>query len=104
MENLDITGGAPELNPHFCYFVIEARKLNRHVIDRHNLTVTADGDPSTGRKMAYLPDFFAEYQVEILASLPHYSQNYTDEERGQGVFENSIDGIRRLNVLGYGKP
>lgn len=104
LENLDITGGAPELNPHFCYFVIEARKLNRHVIVRHNLTVTADGDPGTGRKMAYLPDFFAENQVEILASLPHYSQNYTDEVRGQGVFEKSIEGIRRLNELGYGQP
>ncbi len=104
LENLDITGGAPELNPHFCYFVIEARKLNRHVIVRHNLTVTADGDTSTGRKMAYLPDFFAENQVEILASLPHYSQNYTDEVRGQGVFEKSIESIRRLNELGYGQP
>jgi radical SAM/Cys-rich protein len=104
LENVDITGGAPELNPHFDHFVIEARKLNKHVIVRHNFTVTTDGDPGTGRKMAYLSDFFAENQVEILASLPHYSQSYTDEIRGHGVFEKSIEGIRRFNELGYGQP
>jgi radical SAM/Cys-rich protein len=103
LENLDITGGAPELNPHFDYFVTEARKLNKHVTVRHNLTVTTDGDPGTGKKMAYLPYFFAENQVEILASLPHYSQRYTDEIRGYGVFKKSIEGIRRLNELGYGQ-
>ena len=84
-RNLDITGGAPELNPNFEYFVIEARKLKKHVIVRHNLTVIFDGNPLTGEKKGYLPEFFAEHQIEILASLPHYNQDFTDSVRGRGV-------------------
>lgn len=102
-HNLDITGGAPELNPNFEYFVIEARKLKKHVIVRHNLTVIFDGDPQTGEKKGYLPEFFAEHQIEILASLPHYKQHLTDSVRGYGVFSKSIEGIRQLNAVGYGK-
>lgn len=102
-QNLDITGGSPELNPNFEYFVIEARKLKKHVIVRHNLTVIFDGNPQTGEKKGYLPEFFAEHQVEVLASLPHYKQDLTDSVRGPGVFNKSIEGIRRLNALGYGK-
>lgn len=102
-QNLDITGGSPELNPNFEYFVIEARKLKKHVIVRHNLTVIFDGNPQTGEKKDYLPEFFAEHQVEVLASLPHYKQDLTDSVRGPGVFNKSIEGIRRLNALGYGK-
>jgi radical SAM/Cys-rich protein len=102
-QNLDITGGSPELNPNFEYFVIEARKLKKHVIVRHNLTVIFDGNPQTGEKKDYLPEFFAEHQVEVLASLPHYKQSFTDSVRGSGAFNKSIEGIRRLNTLGYGK-
>jgi radical SAM/Cys-rich protein len=102
-QNLDITGGAPELNPNFEYFVIEARKLKKHVIVRHNLTVIFDGDPQTGEKKGYLPEFFAEHQIEILASLPHYKQDLTDSVRGYGVFSKSIEGIHQLNAVGYGK-
>ena len=102
-RNLDITGGAPELNPNFEYFVIEARKLKKHVIVRHNLTVIFDGNPLTGEKKGYLPEFFAEHQIEILASLPHYNQDFTDSVRGSGVFDKSIEGIRQLNAVGYGK-
>ena len=102
-KNLDITGGAPELNPDFDYFVIEARKLNKHVIVRHNITVIIDGNPQTGEKKLYLPEFFAENRVEILASLPHCTRDGTDQIRGQGVFEKSIEGIRLLNAYGYGK-
>jgi len=102
-RNLDITGGAPELNPNYEYFVIEAKKLDKHVIVRHNLTVTFDGNPQTGENKDYLPAFFAEYKVEILASLPHYKQNLTDDIRGLNVFNKSIEGIRQLNALGYGK-
>jgi radical SAM/Cys-rich protein len=103
LNNLDITGGAPELNPHFEHFVVEARNLNKHVIVRHNLTVTTDGDPSTGKKMTHLPDFFADNQVEIIASLPNYNQSHTDQVRGIGVFEKSIEAMRCLNKLGYGQ-
>jgi radical SAM/Cys-rich protein len=103
IKNLDITGGAPELNPHFEYFVTEAGKLKKHVIVRHNLTVILDGNPQAGEKMAHIPQFFAENQVEVLASLPHYQQCFTDEIRGNGVFEKSIEGIRLLNEQGYGR-
>lgn len=103
-NNLDITGGAPELHPQFEYFVVEARKLGKHVIVRHNLTVTIDGDPSTGSNKEHLPHFFAENKVEVLASLPHYTQDLTDNIRGVGVFRKSIDSLRRLNEVGYGLP
>ena len=103
VKNLDITGGAPELNPNYDYFVTAARKLNKHVVSRHNLTVIFDGNPENGERKNYLPDFFASNQVEILASLPHYQAYYTDSVRGKGVFSKSIEGIRLLNAVGYGK-
>jgi len=103
IKNLDITGGAPELNPNFDYFVVEARKLKKHVVSRHNLTVIFDGNPENGEHKEYLPRFFADHQVEILASLPHYESHYTDNVRGKGVFQKSIEGIRLLNAEGYGK-
>jgi radical SAM/Cys-rich protein len=102
-RTLDITGGAPELNPNFDYFVVESRKLNKHIVVRHNLTVTFDGNPQTGEEKNYLPEFFAGNQVEILASLPHYTQDITDTVRGSGVFNKSIEGIRLLNAVGYGQ-
>ena len=104
IRNLDITGGAPELNPHFDYFVIEARKLGKHVLVRHNLTVTFDGNPQTKEKKDYLPAFFAEHAVEVISSLPYYQQYFTDKQRGRGVFEKSIESIRLLNGAGYGSP
>jgi radical SAM/Cys-rich protein len=103
IKNLDITGGAPELNPYYDYFVKEARKLNKHVVSRHNLTVIFDGNPENGQRKEYLPEFFAGNQVELLASLPHYEAQYTDVVRGKGVFKKSIKGIRLLNAFGYGK-
>jgi len=103
IRNLDITGGAPELNPNFDYFVIEARKLNKHVVSRHNLTVIFDGNPENGEHKENLPAFFAAHQVEVLASLPHYESYYTDRVRGRGVFQKSIEGLRLLNAEGYGK-
>lgn len=103
IKNLDITGGAPELNPNYDYFVTEARKLNKHVVSRHNLTVIFDGNPENGEHKKYLPEFFADHQVEVLASLPHYESHYTDSVRGKGVFNKSIEGIRLLNAEGYGK-
>lgn len=103
VRNLDITGGAPELNPNYDYFVREARKLNKHVVSRHNLTVIFDGNPENGQTKEYLPEFFAQNQVELLASLPHYESNYTDNIRGHGVYKKSIEGIRLLNKAGYGK-
>ncbi|MGH7885995.1 MAG: arsenosugar biosynthesis radical SAM (seleno)protein ArsS, partial [Thermodesulfobacteriota bacterium] len=103
IKNLDITGGAPELNTHFDYFVEEAKKLDVHVMVRHNLTVTLDGNPVTGEKKTYLPEFFAEHRVEVISSLPYYQEYFTDKQRGKGVFEKSIESIKMLNEKGYGK-
>ena len=103
IEVLDITGGAPELHPEFDRFVCEARTLHKSVIVRHNLTVTFDGNPQTGEEKKYLPKFFAEQGVEVVSSLPYFQEYYTDKQRGRGVFEKSIQGIRLLNEQGYGR-
>ena len=100
---IDITGGAPELNQHFEYLVAEARKMNGKVIVRHNLTVTFDGNPQTGQKKTYLPEFFATHRVEVIASLPHYEEPCVNGQRGSGVFEKSIRSLQHLNALGYGR-
>ena len=97
IPTVDITGGAPELNPHFRWLVEQACGLKRHVIDRCNLSVLLL--PS----QAGLAGFLAAHRVEIIASLPYYKGPQTDAQRGDGVFEKSIEGLRRLNQLGYGK-
>jgi len=102
IKNLDITGGAPELNPHFDYFVLEAKKLGKHVMVRHNLTVTIDGDPTSYESKMYLPKFYAENEVEVISSLPYYQEYFTDKQRGKGVFQKSLDSLKMLNELGYG--
>lgn len=99
---LDITGGAPELNPHFEWLVGEAVKLGKHVMVRHNLTVTLDGHPVTKASMRHLPEFFAAHRVEVISSLPYYEEYFTDKQRGRGVFQKSIESLRMLNAQGYG--
>ena len=96
IPTVDITGGAPELNPHFRFLVEEVRKLGRHVMDRCNLTIL---DTAAHRD---LPEFFAEHQVEVVCSLPHFRALNTDRQRGEGVFDKSIRALRRLNAIGYG--
>jgi radical SAM/Cys-rich protein len=103
IRTLDITGGAPELHPEFKRFVVEAKRLAKYVMDRHNFTVTLDPHPVTGESMEYLPEFFREHGVEVISSLPYYQERETDAQRGQGVFEKSIESMKRLNALGYGK-
>ena len=103
ITKLDITGGAPELNPHFDYFVEAARRLGKRVMVRHNLTVTIDGDPQTGQSKRYLPGFFARHRVEVISSLPYYQEFFTDKQRGNGVFKKSVESLRSLNEQGYGK-
>jgi radical SAM/Cys-rich protein len=103
IRNLDLTGGAPELNPHFEYFVVSARALGRHVMVRHNLTVTLDGNPQTGESKRHLPDFFARHKVEVISSLPYFQEFFTDKQRGNGVFNKSIESMKMLNGVGYGK-
>lgn len=98
IATLDITGGAPEMHPHFRWFVQQARRLGRRVIDRCNLTILlAPGYDD-------LPEFLAEYNVEIVASLPCYLPANVDRQRGDGVFDRSIMALRRLNAVGYGQP
>src|ERR1700693_5508709 len=94
---LDLTGGAPELNPHFRSMVAAARAANARVIDRCNLTVLSEAGQEG------LDEFLAQQGVEVVASLPCYSKVNVDAQRGDGVFERSIDGLQRLNKLGYGK-
>jgi radical SAM/Cys-rich protein len=96
IPTLDITGGAPELHPLFRDIVRRARAAGRQVIDRCNLTITRLPN------YADLPEFLAEHEVEVIASLPSYSPRQTDAQRGSGVFEQSIDALRRFNALGYG--
>jgi radical SAM/Cys-rich protein len=103
VTKLDITGGAPELNPHFDYFVEAALRLGKHVMVRHNLTVTVDGNPQTGESKRYLPEFFARHRVEVISSLPYYQEFFTDKQRGNGVFKKSVESLRSLNEQGYGK-
>ncbi len=103
IKNLDLTGGAPELNPNFDYFVTEARKLSKKVMVRHNLTVTLDGNPVTKESKQYLPEFFSKNSVEVISSLPYYQEYFTDKQRGMGVFAKSLNSLRLLNDRGYGK-
>ena len=103
VSTVDLTGGAPELHADFKWLVAELARLNRRVIVRHNLTVTWDPHPLTGEAMEYLPEFFREYRVEIVSSLPYYQEYFTDRQRGDGVFQKSIKSLQALNRLGYGK-
>ncbi len=96
-QTVDITGGAPELNPSFRWLVAQNRGEGRHVIDRCNLTILFEPGQDD------LPHFLADQQVEIIASLPCYSEVNVSKQRGQGVFEKSIDALQRLNAIGYGK-
>ena len=94
---VDLTGGAPELNLNFRPLVTALRERGVTVIDRCNLTILSEPGQED------LADFFAEHQVEVCASLPCYTADNVDRQRGDGVFERSIDGLQKLNALGYGK-
>ena len=97
IANLDITGGAPELNPHFRRLVTSARDMGARVMDRCNLTILEVAGQED------LADFLAGQQVEIVASLPCYLEDNVDRQRGKGVFEGSLRGLKHLNALGYGR-
>ncbi|HEY0075957.1 MAG TPA: arsenosugar biosynthesis radical SAM (seleno)protein ArsS [Abditibacteriaceae bacterium] len=97
IPTVDITGGAPELNPHFRFLVEEARSLNRRVMDRCNLTILFEPGQEN------LAEFLAHHQVEVVASLPCYGPENVDKQRGDGVFDKSIRALQKLNGLGYGR-
>jgi len=96
IHTVDLTGGAPEMNPHFKHFVREARRMGKKVIDRCNLVILSEPGYEE------YAEFLAEQKVEIVASLPCYSSENVEEQRGQGVFDRSIAGLQELNALGYG--
>lgn len=98
IPTIDLTGGAPEMNPDFRWFVEEVKKLNRHIIVRCNLTII-----SANPKYYDLPEFYKKNKIEIVSSLPCYTKENTDSQRGEGVFEKSIKALQLLNDIGYGK-
>lgn len=98
LQTVDITGGAPEMNPDFRWFVEEVSKLKRHIIVRCNLTIIL-----ANKKYHDLPLFYKEHNAEVVSSLPFYTQDRTDRQRGNGVFEDSIKALQMLNDVGYGK-
>lgn len=98
ITTLDLTGGAPELNPHFKYLVEQACLMDVHVIDRCNLTILSEPNQET------LAEFLAKHHVEVIASLPCYTEETVDDQRGKGVYQKSIYGLKLLNSLGYGSP
>jgi radical SAM/Cys-rich protein len=95
---LDVTGGAPELNAHFRRLVVAARELGVRVIDRCNLTILEEPGQED------LAEFLFTHQVEVTASLPCYSEDNVDKQRGKGVFNKSVRALKALNALGYGRP
>jgi radical SAM/Cys-rich protein len=97
IKKLDLTGGAPELNPHFRHLISKARALDVAVIDRCNLTILSEPGQHD------LAEFIARNRLEVVASLPCYTKNNVDTQRGKGVFDASITGLQKLNTLGYGK-
>ncbi len=97
IHTVDLTGGAPEMNPDFRWFVTELKKRNAHIMVRSNLTIIL-----ANPKYNDLPEFFRDHQVEVISSLPYYTKRKTDSQRGDGVFEKSIKALQMLNAVGYG--
>jgi len=99
IKTVDITGGAPELNPDFRWFVEEIKKLGKHIIVRCNLTIIL-----ANKRFYDLPDFFKRHGIEVVSSLPSFTPERTDRQRGKGVFEDSVKALQMLNAVGYGQP
>ncbi|MDH3354336.1 MAG: radical SAM protein, partial [Chromatiales bacterium] len=95
VTTLDLTGGAPEMNPHFRTLVIAAREMDIHVINRCNLAIL--------QELPWLAQFFADQGVEVVASLPCYLEENVDAQRGKGAYDESITGLKQLNSVGYGR-
>ncbi|RAJ15107.1 arsenosugar biosynthesis radical SAM (seleno)protein ArsS [Olleya aquimaris] len=99
-HTLDLTGGAPEMNPNFRWFVEEASKIGiKDFIVRSNLTIIR-----ANKKYYDLPEFFKKHNIHVVSSMPHWTRGKTDKQRGEGVFDMSIKALQELNVVGYGMP
>ncbi|MDV6235147.1 arsenosugar biosynthesis radical SAM protein ArsS [Leptospira ellisii] len=99
IKTVDITGGAPEMNPNFRWLVEELSKLGKKTMVRCNLTVLLAGE-----KYRDLAEFYATHRVEVVSSLPYFEKRRTDAQRGEGVFDRSVEALKRLNAVGYGIP
>lgn len=99
IKTVDLTGGAPEMNPEFRWFVEQIYSLGKAIIVRCNLTIIL-----ANPKYHDLPDFFKRHKVNVVSSLPYFTARRTDSQRGDGVFDKSIEALKRLNQVGYGKP
>ncbi len=97
IATVDITGGAPEMNPNFRWFVEQLSSLGKNIIVRCNLTII-----NANKKYNDLPEFFARHNIEVVSSLPFYNKSRTDAQRGDGVFDSSIKALKMLNQVGYG--
>jgi radical SAM/Cys-rich protein len=98
LKTVDLTGGAPEMNPNFRWFVEELTALNIQILVRCNLTIIV-----ANKKYHDLPEFFKKHSIEVVSSLPCYTEANTDKQRGEGVFAKSLKAIKMLNEVGYGK-
>jgi radical SAM/Cys-rich protein len=99
-HTLDLTGGAPEMNPNFRWFVEEASKIGiKDFIVRSNLTIIR-----ANKKYYDLPEFFKKHNIHVVSSMPHWTRGKTDKQRGEGVFNQSIEALQQLNKVGYGMP
>ena len=98
IDTLDLTGGSPEMNPYFCYLVEAASKMGVRVMDRCNPTILEE------KGYEYLAEFLAKHEVIVIASMPCHSEQNVDRQRGNGVYRDSIAGLKKLNALGYGNP
>ncbi len=99
-HTLDLTGGAPEMNPNFRWFVDEASKAGiKDFIVRSNLTII-----TSNKKYHDLPEFFKKHNIHVVSSMPHWTKGKTDKQRGEGVFNKSIEALKMLNSIGYGMP
>ena len=98
IPSVDLTGGAPELNPYYEYLVERLDQSGTHIINRSNLTILLEPG------MEHLGEFYRDHRVELVCSLPYYQEEVVDRVRGAGVFQKSLEALRRLNRLGYGQP
>ena len=103
ISTVDITGGSPEMNPNFRWLVSSIRAAGKHVIDRCNPTIISHVDRKTGERYDWVPEFLAEHQVEVIASLPCYLEENVEHQRGRGSYNRSVEGLLRLNDVGYGR-
>ncbi len=102
LKNVDITGGSPEMNLNFRWMVETFHEAGLHIMDRCNPTIIDFVDRKTGQSYEWIPAFLAANQVEVIASMPCYSQENVEKQRGKGAFNASVEGLLKLNAAGYG--